>query len=221
MAIQLPLSGLVLPVPVLPSSHPDRADLWDWPDVDAATLCAQACLLGAAGEALVDSVLLRYGLVPLPVPPGMAADRLVVHPDRLLRMQIKSTSSRREDGYAVNVVRGYRGSPQGRRAYDADDYDILAIAVLPEMVVHFTTECRGRHRVPWGEIAALRARPRDTLETALVALGLDPGAAGRRRNALEPAADGPAARHPHAPAAGAAADTADISDTDLLPPCAA
>ena len=75
---------------------------------------------------------------------------------------------------AVNAQRGYRGAPQGRRDYEAADYDILAIAVLPEMAVRFTTDLRSRHRIAPGEIACLRADPRASLAEALLRLGLDP-----------------------------------------------
>lgn len=226
MAIQLLLPGLVLPAPDMADLPPALPDLWGWPDVGAATLSAQACLLGAAGEALVDSLLLRYGLVPLPVPPGLAADRLVVHRGRLLRMQIKSTSSARDDGYAVNCERGYRNSPQGRRAYDVEDYDLLAVAVLPENVVWFTTDTRLRHRVSWGEVAALRARPRDSLEAALVALGLDPASPGRegrhvgRDGARDAAADDRSDGR-DLPVVDDASGALDVDAADPLPPCAA
>ena len=174
MAIQLILPGLSLPAATGPSATTTRSDLWHYPHLDTETLCAHACALGAAGEALVDSLLLRYGLIPLPVPPGFAADRLVLCAGHLLRLQVKTTSSLQEAGYCVNAQRGYRGAPQGRRDYGPADYDILAIVVLPEMVCRFSTDLRSRHRIAPGEIAGLRADPRASLAEALLHLGLDP-----------------------------------------------
>ena len=46
----------------------------------------------------------------------------------LLRVQVKSTLSRFMDGYGCNV-RGTRG-----RLYSADDFDFLAVLVIPERV---------------------------------------------------------------------------------------
>lgn len=174
MAIQYRLPGLLPPEPADPCRLGPGHALWSFPHVAAETLCAQANLLGCAGEALVDSLLLRHGLIPLAVPAGLAVDRIVIHPGGSFRLQIKTTATRREDGYAINAERGYRGSPQGRRGYEADDYDMLAIVALPDDVVRFTTDVRPRHRIFLSEIAGLRADPRASLEAALIRIGLDP-----------------------------------------------
>ncbi|MEM7709239.1 MAG: hypothetical protein AAF264_00465 [Pseudomonadota bacterium] len=176
MAVQYRLPGLLPQEPADPCRLGPGHALWSFPNVPPETLCAQANLLGCAGEALVDSLLLRYGLIPLAVPAGLAVDRVVVHPNGLFRMQIKTTATRRADGYAINAERGYRGSPQGRRGYDADDYDMLAIVALPDDVVRFTTEVRSRHRICLSEVPGLRADPRASLEAALIRIGLDPDA---------------------------------------------
>ena len=176
MAIQYRLPGLLPQEQANPCRLGPGHVLWPFPHVPAETLCAQANLLGSAGEALVDSILLRHGLIPLAVPAGLAVDRVVVHPCGLFRLQIKTTATRRADGYAVNAERGYRGSPQGRRGYDADDYDMLAIVALPDDVVRFMTEVRPRHRIHLTEITGLRQDPRASLETALIRIGLDPDA---------------------------------------------
>lgn len=172
MAIQLTLTGLALPAP--PAALETARDLWSYPDVPGATICDNACLIGAAGEALCDSLLLRHGLLPMSVPGSLPTDRLVYVPGGLVRMQIKTSSVPRDGAFNFNAAKGYRNSPQGARGYAEDDYDILALVCLSENVIAFTAEVRAYHRVPLFAVPGLRADPRATLTEALIRVGLDP-----------------------------------------------
>ena len=171
MPVQLPLTGLSLPEPA-PLASADLSDLWSYPDLSTQTLCTHAKLLGHAGECLTDSLLCRFGLLTIPLPELSSADRLVLHPARALRLQVKTTSSLRSGAWQFNIQRGYGHAPSGIRPYDAGAFDLLALVVLPENVVRFTAELRPRQRIAPAEIAALRADPRASVEEALLALGL-------------------------------------------------
>lgn len=174
MPVQLPLAGLCLPAPAAPISA-DLADLWAYPDLSTQTLCTHAKLLGHTGECLADSLLCRFGLLTIPLPELSSADRLVLHPARALRLQVKTTSSLRSGAWQFNIQKGYGHAPAGIRPYEAGAFDLLALVVLPENVVRFTAELRPRHRIARAEIATLRADPRASLEEALLTLGLATG----------------------------------------------
>ena len=211
MAIQLTLRGLVLstPPPAVLTARP----LWGFPDIAAADLCENAVLVGAAGEALVDSLLLRHGLLPLAMPGSLSCDRIVWMPGGAFRLQVKTTVNARGGSFTFNAARGYRGAPQGRRAYGEDDYDVLALVALSEDVVAFTAEVRSHHRIPVAAVPGLRADLRATLTEALLRLGLDPDAAPPD---ADPAADAKDAAPDPEP------DLDGLSDADLaLPPMAA
>lgn len=186
MAIQLTLRGLDLPVP--PAALGTARDLWSYPDVPGTTISDNACLIGAAGEALCDSLLLRHGLLPMAVPGSLPTDRLVYVPGGLARVQIKTCSAPRDGAFNFNAAKGYRNSPQGARGYADDDYDILALVCLSENVIAFTSEVRAYHRVPVFAVPGLRADPRATLTEALIRIGLDPDAASAPAMQTAPAA---------------------------------
>ena len=177
MPVQLPLAHLSLPPVALPDSA-RAADLWSFPDLDRDTLCHHAKILGLAGEHFVDSMLLRFGLLPLPLPEHSSADRLVLHPEAVLKLQIKTATAERNGSWSFSICKGYNHSPSGLRPYNASDFDLLALVVLPENVVRFTRERRPTQRITRPEIASLRADPRASLEEALLSIGLSaPGLA--------------------------------------------
>lgn len=171
MPVQLPLVGLMLP-PVALRSAASVTALWSFPDLDTGTLCHHAKILGHAGEHFVDSVLLRFGLLPLALPEHSSADRLVLHPDAVLKLQIKTATAERGGAWHFNISKGYSHSPGGLRPYAASDFDLLALVVLPENVVRFSRDRRPAHRILRSEIAGLRADPRASLEEALLSVGL-------------------------------------------------
>lgn len=171
MAVQLSLAGLDLPR--VPASVAAAHSLWQYPHIPGDVICANAMLIGTAGEALVDSLLLRHGLLPMHVPGNLSSDRLVYTPGGLARLQIKTCSVPRNDAYTFHVGKGYRNTPQGVRAYGPDDFDALALVCLADNAVFFTHELRSDFRIPVSVIPNLRANPRASLEEALIGIGID------------------------------------------------
>ncbi|GGH64002.1 hypothetical protein GVY41_19795 [Frigidibacter albus] len=171
MPVQMPLANLTLP-PVALHDAAAVSALWSFPDLDTGTLCHHAKILGEAGERFVDSMLLRLGLLPLALPEHSSADRLVLHPSAVLKLQIKTATAHRANAWHFNISKGYNHSPGGLRPYAAGDFDLLALVVLPENVVRFSRDRRSSQRIMRSEIAGLRADPRASLEEAMLALGL-------------------------------------------------
>ncbi|PWR01301.1 hypothetical protein DKT77_17690 [Meridianimarinicoccus roseus] len=173
MAVQLPLAGL-LPAHPLPALSDDACDasLWDYPDCPTEILLRHAKLTGAAGEALFDSMMLRLGLLPLEIPEANGADRLLIVGNVGLKVQVKATTHSQDGVYRFSASKGYNRGHIGVRAYEAGEFDLLALAVLPENVIAFTTSKRTYQGIPTTAIPALRLRPRDTLEEALRDLGV-------------------------------------------------
>lgn len=162
------LSGLTLPPAVLP--RPDCDDLRSWPDVSAGAVSRNAKALGAAGEALVDSQLLCFGELALPVGEFFPFDRLILRAPRPIRVQVKTVILPSPGGYVVEPRRGYRGNPGGTRPYDAGDFDILSIVILREGVIYHTAERARRYTVPFSAIDRLRRDPRASFDAALADL---------------------------------------------------
>lgn len=171
MAVQLSLAGLDLPR--APANVDAAHSLWDYPHIPGSVVCEHAMLIGSAGEALVDSLLLRHGLLPMHVPGNLTSDRLVYTPGGLVRMQVKTCSMPRDGVYSFHVGKGYRNTPQGVRAYGPDDFDVLALVCLADNAVFFTHELRPDFRIPVSAIPSLRAAPRASLEEALINIGID------------------------------------------------
>lgn len=170
MTFQPLLPGL-LPRPPLclpPGSH----QLWSFPDLSREERCRHAKVLGLAGECLVDSILLRYGLSMMRLPEFTAVDRLILHPEQILRLQVKTTTVRQNGDWYFNAHHGYGRSPQGLRPYAPDAFDLLALVVLPENAVCFTAERKARHRIRDAELSRLKQDPRLSLEAAFWSLGL-------------------------------------------------
>lgn len=168
MTHQPKLTGLVLP-PV-EDVAPDSCDLRDWPHVSAKTVCHHAKQLGAAGEALVDYQMLCVGELSLAVGEFFPYDRLIVRPDGLIRVQVKTVIMPADKGYTVEPRKGYRGSPRGLQRYAAGDFDLLAIAILREAVVYYTAEHAPTYHIPLSAIAGLRSNPRASFARALADL---------------------------------------------------
>lgn len=165
MSHQLSLPGF--PLHTTDPSLSAAQDLRDWPDVPADVVCRHAKQLGAAGEAIFDAFMLMFGEIAAPVPESMPFDRILLRRPFSVRVQIKSVIMPSDHGYSVQPMRGYRGSPQGMRAYADDDYDMLALVVLRESVIRFTTEKQRRFNIPLSAISQLRAQPRLSFDAAL------------------------------------------------------
>ena len=171
MPIQLDFPGLMLPATV---SLPDTTDLRNWPDVPAAVVCRHAKALGAAGEALFDSQMHCFGEIAATVSEAFPFDRILLRAPRLLRVQIKTVIMPSDRGYTVEPRKGYRGSPQGMRPYEEDDFDLLAIVILRENVIRYIAGNAPRHHIPLSAIDGLRRNPRASFDAALSDLGADP-----------------------------------------------
>jgi hypothetical protein len=173
MAVQLPLAGLA-PAHPAPAVSDDACDtsLWDYPDCPTEILNRHAKRIGTSGEQLFDSFMTRFGLQAHALSEAHSADRLLIVGNVGLYVQIKTTTHPHGGIYRFSASRGYNRSPGGVRAYEAGAFDLLALAVLPENVIAFTTSRRMYQGIAATAIPALRARPRDTLEEALRALGV-------------------------------------------------
>ena len=175
---QLTLPGFALASTPLPRhgtgpATEARAALADYPDIPAAELCRHAKRLGKAAELLVDSLLVRLGERAFPADEHEPFDRILWLPGRPLRVQIKSRHRRLGALWPFEVRKGYQRAPEGTRPYGADEFDLLALVVLPEAVVKFVPAGGVRHSIHQREIPGLRARPRASLDAALRALGRD------------------------------------------------
>lgn len=168
MPTQPLLPGLALPCSDTASSTAD--DLRDWPNVTADVVCRNAKQLGAAAEALFDSQMHVFGQIPLPVAEFLPFDRILLRPSGIWRVQIKSITMPTNDGYALELRRGYRCSPQGMRRYAATDYDLLAIVLLRENVIRFYAEHQPRYHIPFSAIRGLRLAPRASFDAAVALL---------------------------------------------------
>jgi hypothetical protein len=164
-----------LTLPGFPLHHADPSptaarELRDWPDVPFEVVCRHAKQLGAAGEAIFDAFMLMFGEISAPVPESFHFDRILLRRPVSLRVQIKSVIMPSAQSYSVEPKKGYRGSPRGMRAYADDDYDMLAIVVLRESVIRFTTEKHRRFNIPLSAIPQLRRQPRRRFDEALEGL---------------------------------------------------
>jgi len=172
MTFQPPLNGLekLFEPQIPPLGH----DLRDFPHVPRRALSANAKWIGRAGELLVESVLLRIGLVSAQLPEFMPADCIVYHPDALLRVQIKTCSKPRNGAFHFNISKGYHRSPTGVRRYDRGDFDLLALVALSENVVNFTADRRQAQSFSVADVSELRDHPRRSLDDALETIGILP-----------------------------------------------
>lgn len=177
MPLQLTLPGFQLPARP-PEAHEARGALAPYPDLDGPTLCRYAKHLGAAGELLFDSLMMRLGERVVPAEEHEHFDRILWLPDRFLRVQIKTRNVASGSGYHFGIRKGYQRGPVGTRPYARADFDLLALVVLPESVIRFTSEWRASHVVAAAEIPGLRRHPRTSFDDALRGLGLESAVPG-------------------------------------------
>jgi hypothetical protein len=145
-------------------------DLVGFPDIDSMSVSRRARLLGLAGECLVDSILLRLGLLPSTMPEGAPSDRVIAFAHRSVRLQIKTSAKPDARGYVFRMQKGYRGSPGGRRPYVAGDFDIAALVALPHNAVMFSAALSPTILMRFDDIPQLRRNPLASLDQALGAL---------------------------------------------------
>lgn len=165
MTFQPTLAGFEeLFAPIFP---PQNEDLRDFPDVTSDALKIHGKELGRAGELLVESTLLRLGHQSISVAEYLPFDCIVLHPQGLIKIQVKTAARPRSACYNFNISRGYHRSPTGVRSYSDTDYDLLALVALSDNVVKFSAERRRSQNIGLDEIAGLRIRPGETFEAAL------------------------------------------------------
>lgn len=172
MSFQPILTGLTLCPPPKPTQHSEG--LWNFPDISPKDRQLHARALGQAGEALCDSVLLRFGLLPMLPPEHLPFDRLLTAGDLTARVQIKTAAVPTAGTWSFSMKRGYQGSPSGTRAYQPGDFDIAALVCLSENSVIFTTQTGPWFRFSQAEVTAAARDPRATLAQSLADLGLSP-----------------------------------------------
>jgi hypothetical protein len=151
--------------------------LFDYPFVEGQVRSANAKAIGRAGEVLVDSTLIRLGFESFAPGEDQGYDRVIGLNDplactlRLLaRVQVKTTTCLSGDAYSFPMSCGYRGSPQGRRGYGEDAFDIAALVILRHNAIFFTAEKRPTHVIPRALVPMLRDKPQSTLLPALRAV---------------------------------------------------
>lgn len=166
---QLTFPGLLPPIvpPPLPAGAP--SPLIHYPHVSGAVRAGHAKRIGAAGERLVDSFLLRWGFFPCEAPEAEAFDRLVLIGPDLLRLQVKTVTHPRGGTFVFPMQQGYRRSPGGRHGYAEGAFDLAALVVLPANVVAFTAERLDRHHVPAAAMDRLRRKPQASFLDAIEA----------------------------------------------------
>jgi len=174
MPHQFLLPGFQPPAPP-PECRDAREALRDYPYISGQTMCRFGKQLGAAGELLFDSIMMRLGERSIACAEHEQFDRILWLPDALIRVQIKTRHSMTGDSYVFDIKKGYQRGPTGTKPYDRSDFDMLALVILPEGVIRFTSEWRNTHRIRTCEIPALRARPGASLLDALGGLGLSGG----------------------------------------------
>lgn len=171
MPFQLSLPGLSAPATPASASHMS-ASLLHYPDVSSDVLCENAKTLGHAAELFVDSVFARLGVPAADFAEHAPFDRMIWIGPTCLRVQVKGRHRMTDGAYHFDIKRGYQRGPNGTRAYDRGDFDLLALVGLPHDIVKFTAFWSKSHVIRGDEISGLRNRPGASLQQALDDLGL-------------------------------------------------
>lgn len=171
MSKQPPLRGFE----TLFASQVDKTaieDIRDFPNLSRDIMTRYGKWIGLAGEHLVDSILLRFGIYTSQLPEMLPADRIVYHPRGELRLQVKTCCRDRNGFFHFNLSKGYHRSPTGVKRYETDDFDLVALVALSENAVKFSASKQGGQRIAISEIQALRADPCASLDQAIDDLSL-------------------------------------------------
>lgn len=133
-----------------------------WPSVRSD----YAKFLGAAGESLVDSVLLRRGLPVWTAPDLHRADRLIEAEGFAIALQIKTVTMPVAGFCTFSMQRG-NARAGGVRPYGRDAFDIAALVVLSHNAVKFVPNTGRSFRVSEAELPDLQENPWASLEFSL------------------------------------------------------
>ena len=133
MAVQLSFPGFAPVTAPVATVSSTVAPLWTFPDITTRDRQQHARALGLAGEALCDSLLLRYGLLSLVPPDHLPYDRLIMTGGAQARLQIKTSAVPTGGLWCFTMKKGYQGSVVGTRPYAPGDFDIGALVCLSEV----------------------------------------------------------------------------------------
>lgn len=151
------------------------AALW-FPDLAGAARSADAKVIGLSGEHLVMSEVTRHGFEACLVPERFGHDIRVNHSRLSWRIQVKAVTFPKNGYYTVVLQKGCHSSAQGRRDYDPDEFDMVAIAILPRNVVIFTRQSGPTIRISEAEVRFASENPGNSFLTAIGELLADPHA---------------------------------------------
>lgn len=151
------------------------AALW-FPYLASAARSADAKVIGLSGEHLVLSEVTRHGFEACLVPERFGHDIRVNHSRLSWRIQVKAVTFPKNGYYTVVLQKGCHSSALGRRDYDSDEFDMVAIAILPHNVVIFTRQRGPTIRISEAEVRFAIANPGNSFLTAFAELLADPHA---------------------------------------------
>lgn len=158
---------------------PFPRQIW-FPHIGGSARSEAATILGDAGELLTMSEVRRLGFEANQTQGGHSHDIRAAWKRSTWRIQVKTVSFPVNGYYMVNLQKGYRNSPQGRRDYEEDAFDMVAIVILPLNVVIFTCRRDPQIRISVAEVMFAQSHPGNSLRTAFLdmlgnpALGLVP-----------------------------------------------
>lgn len=138
--------------------------IW-FPHIGGAERSESATSLGLSGEHLVMAELIRQGFEAY-LATGLSHDIRAGWMRLSWRIQVKAVTLPKDGYYSVNLQKGYRNSPQGRRDYGEDAFDMVAIVVLPLNVVIFTCQRDAVIRISQAEVRYAQAHAGNSLRTA-------------------------------------------------------
>lgn len=154
----------------------DLPDLLWFPYVCGALRSTHGKVIGAAGEHLAQSLLMRHGLAAFMADDSQPYDIAVLGPIGPWTVQVKTATLPKNGVYSFNMEQGYRNSPGGRRLYAAGAFDMTALVILPLNVVIFTRDRVEQHRIRVAEVMAAMRYPSRSLLLAFGQMLSDPPA---------------------------------------------
>lgn len=140
----------------LPPTIFELPTLFPFPFVSGPERSREAKKLGFTGELLTLAEVTLHGFEAYATAESYGFDIRVVWHGLSWRIQVKTVSLPVNGFYTVNLERGYRNSPQGRRGYDPDAFDMVAVVILELRTVIFTRQRGPQIRISSQD--ALRAR---------------------------------------------------------------
>lgn len=176
MQPKFPFFLSLLPDPEKTDPAFDLPDLIWFPHVCGALRSTHGKAIGAAGEHLTQSLLMRHGLAAFMADDSQPYDIAVLGPIGPWTVQVKTATLPKNGIYSFNMEQGYRNSPGGRRLYAAGAFDMTALVILPLNVVIFTRDRVEQHRIREAEVMAEMRHPSRSLLLAFGQMLGDPPA---------------------------------------------